>query len=187
MKKSHVLAVIFLVIPLSSCAQNYLPLAKGNKWSFGMGYHSFVDEIVQDDFSFNGKKYFMRLRKIKYAENDTLKIDTTYLRVTTDGSIRYLDRKLKKEINWIPNKPTIGQSWTSADNEWKFTIVETSASLQAMKKTYNNCIVIKEEQIEKRESGTAPVYIHYYSKDIGYAGMKVREGLAVWLLDYNLK
>jgi hypothetical protein len=183
MKKDLLFVLIVVLGPICGSAQSYLPLAKGNKWEYGMGNHSFNDEIVQDNFLFNGKKYFTKVRTITYASGG-IKVDSSFLRITSEGTIRIMDPKSKKEMDWIPAKQSVGQSWLSTDGEWKFTIVEISAAFRGLKKAYENCIVIKEENIKEPEFQN--IYYHYYSKGLGYAGMKVGDGIAVWLNNWTV-
>jgi len=163
-------------------AQTYSPKTLGSKWFFKMGNHSFVDEITRDNVKFDGKTYFESLRTYSWGT-----IDTSYYRTGTDGATYYRDPKSKQESIEIPAQPKPGQSWISSDKAWKYTIVDTSRTFKALQKEFNNCLLIKAEQISGRDKDKLAVYENYYLSGVGYVGSKLEGGLAVWIDSWTIK
>src|SRR5687768_10478199 len=110
--------ILLLSIPIMLTAQTYSPpKTVGSKWFFKMGDNSFTDEIVDGKFTHEGKAYFKSLRTYSWGDKDL-----SYFRVDNTGTTFYLDVKSILESVGVPGQPKTGDSWTSADKAWKYTV-----------------------------------------------------------------
>jgi hypothetical protein len=181
MKKIHGLTLFFL-FPIMLTAQTYSPKTVGSKWVFKMGDNAFTDEIVEGKFTNNGKDYFKSLRTYSWGDKDL-----SYFRVDDSGTTFYLDTKSKLESVDVPGQPKNGDSWTSADKAWKYTITEIAAIFKTPTQTFKDCLIIKAEQVDNRDSEKLQTYFNYYVKDIGYVGSKVDGGLMAYIEKWDVK
>ncbi len=181
MKKLIGLTLIFLITNIA-IAQNFSPKAVGNKWTYKMGDQSFTDEITDNDFIFKEKTYFKNLRTYSWGATDE-----SYFRVDEIGTIYYLDTKSKLESISIPAQPKVGDSWTSSDKAWKYSIVDIAAKFQTPKQTFNDCLIIKAEQTTNRDKEKLQTYFNYYAKDIGYVGSKIEGRLMAFIEKWDVK
>jgi hypothetical protein len=163
-------------------AQSYSPKTIGSKWFYKMGDQSFTDEITNNNYEFNGKKYFKNLRT--YSWGDT---DVSYFRVDNTGTTYYLDTKSKLESIDIPGQPKVGDSWISTDKAWKYSIADIPATLQTPKQTFKDCLIIKAEQTTNRDKEKLQTYFNYYAKDIGFLGSKIDGGLMAFIEKWDVK
>lgn len=174
--------VTLIVDPVLLAAQSYTPKTVGNKWFFRMGDNTFTDEIIAGTFSFNGTNYFKNLRT--YSWGDT---DTSYIRVAGSGTTFYLDPKSNMESMDVPGKPETGYSWVSADNAWKYSVVDVAATFKTPNKSFENCLVIRAEQIGGRDGEKLQTYLNYYVRDIGYVGSLAGGELMAYIEKWELK
>jgi hypothetical protein len=98
-----------------------------------------------------------------------------------------LDTKSKLESIDVPGQPKTGDSWTSADKAWKYTIIDIAATFKTPIKTFKDCLIIKAEQVDNRDSEKLQTYFNYYVKDIGYVGSKVNGALMAYIEKWDVK
>ncbi|KYG83496.1 hypothetical protein [Roseivirga echinicomitans] len=174
--------ILFFLIPVMLTAQTYSPKTLGSKWSFKMGSSSFTDEIVEGKLTIDGMDYFKSLRTYSWGDKDL-----SYFRIDNNGTVFYLDTKSKLESIDVPGQPKVGDSWTSTDNAWEYTVTDIAASFKTPIQTFKDCLIIKAEQTDRRDSEKLQTYFNYYVKDIGYIGSKVDGGLMAYIEKWNLK
>ena len=107
------------------------------------------------------KEYNARLMKYSWGKNDT-----TYFR-TENQTVYYYDKKSNTESINIPKDITLGSTWTSSDNAWKYEITSISAKLTTPKKKYKNLLEIKATQLQNRDKTKLTEYLNYYEKNVG--------------------
>jgi hypothetical protein len=140
------------------------------------------DEIVEGKLTNNGKDYFKSLRTYSWGEKDL-----SYFRVDDSGTTFYLDTNSKLESIDVPGQPKTGDSWTSADKAWKYTITDIAAIFKTPTQIFNDCLIIKAEQTGNRDNEKLKTYFNYYVKNIGYVGSKVDGGLMAYIEKWNVK
>jgi len=180
MKK--IFGLILFLIPIMLTAQTYSPKTVGSKWTFKMGDNSFTDEIVAGQFTHEGKDYLKKLRTYSWGDKDL-----SYFRVDNTGTTFYLDAKSKLECIDVPGQPKAGDSWTSADKAWKYTVTDIAGVLKTPTQTFKDCLIIKAEQLGNRDKEKLQIYLNYYVKDIGYVGSKVDGGLMAYIEKWDVK
>jgi hypothetical protein len=174
--------ILFTLISTVLTAQTYSPKTVGSKWFFKMGDNSFTDEIVDGKFTHDGKDYFKSLRTYSWGDKDL-----SYFRVDNTGTTFYLDSKSKLESIDVPGKPNTGDSWTSSDKAWKYTVIDLAATFKTPAKTFKDCVIIQAEQIGNRDKEKLQTYFNYYAKDIGYIGSEVDGGLMAYIEKWSVK
>ena len=181
MKRLIGLTLLYLITNMAT-AQTFSPKTIGSKWTYKMGDNSFTDEITDNDYKFKGKTYFKNLRTYSWGDKDE-----SYFRVDDTGTTYYLDTKSKLESVDIPGQPKVGDSWTSADKAWKYSIVDIAATFQTPKQTFNDCLIIKAEQATNRDKEKLQTYFNYYAKGIGFLGSKIDGGLMAYIEKWDVK
>ncbi|AYB30739.1 hypothetical protein D4L85_09160 [Chryseolinea soli] len=147
-----------------------------------MQEHSFVDEVIKGTLKHKGKEYSRTVRKYSWGSTDTI-----FSRVDHKGTSYYLDVKSRQETMDIPGELKVGLAWISSDGAWKYMIKSLSETLSTPGNKFENCLVIKAEQVTGRDKEKLQTYYIYYVKDIGYVGSKVEQGLMAYLEKWELK
>lgn len=180
MKKLLLIGLLFY--SFNGLAQDYSPKNPGSHWTYKMQDGSFEDFITSEKFVHNQVEYFQSVRKYSWGA-----ADTSYFRVNKDGTVYYLDAGSLKESIDVPANPKPSFKWVSADNAWRYEIVEVKTSFKTPNKTFKDCLVIKAEQISDSDKNKLNTYFNYYSKSIGYVGSKVNGELMAYLVKWDLK
>ncbi|SHI00762.1 hypothetical protein SAMN04488109_6721 [Chryseolinea serpens] len=147
-----------------------------------MPQNSFVDEVIEGTLNYKGKNYTRCLRKYSWGDTDTL-----FSRVDERGTLYSLDSKSRQETVDIPGELKIDHTWVSSDGAWRYEIKSLSGTLTTPNDRFENCLVIKAEQLTGRDKEKLQVYYNYYAKGIGYVGSKLEKGLMAYLEKWELK
>ena len=182
MKKYLLTSAILILIIGTSYSQNYSPLKKGNKWTFKMQNASYTTKVLKQFYKYKGVNYFQKITKYSWGTSNT-----NYIRIDKYGSEIYLDPKSFTETINMPAKIELGNSWISSDKSWRYEIFKMNEVLKTPNQTFNNCMVIKAEQLTERDKDKLSVYYNYYVDGIGYVGSKNEKGLMSYLINYKLK
>ncbi|MEJ7643733.1 MAG: hypothetical protein WKF87_04010 [Chryseolinea sp.] len=178
----QIVGLILLLTPIMLTAQTYSPKTIGSNWHFVMGDNSFTDEITDNSYKFNGRTYFTSLRTYSWGDKDV-----SYFRVDDKGTIYYLDSKSKLESIDVPGRPKNGDTWTSSDKAWKYSVIDITATFKTPKQIFNDCLIIKAEQVTSRDKEKLQTYFNYYAKDIGYIGSKFDGGPMAYIEKWDVK
>ncbi|WKK74711.1 hypothetical protein QYS49_23890 [Marivirga salinae] len=182
MKILFLIQILSLITVSSIYSQDYYPLEVGNNWNFKIpGGDSYSTQVLEDFYNYHGRKYYQV--EVKYSWGTT---EINYKRKDKDGNEVYLNTKTGTESINIPSKLVEDYSWFSKDKSWKYKIIELNQILKTPVKTYENCLVIKAEQINYQDLNKFQVYYNYYVAGIGFVGSKDEYGLISYLSSYEL-
>jgi hypothetical protein len=201
MTKFLSVTVGILILATTSMAQDYLPLATGNKWYYKVHWWEASEKIPPMIYKQNGKKYFLLIDSTPEVVIDTLNstfqgdsypiyitgrkglaFETLFLRKDKKGNVYSYDRRSNLESLYLPHRIKKGKTWLSADKQFEYEIVSAKGTFSTSSFTFEDCLVISTKSIDRH----AEVYYHYYYKGIGMVGTKVEDKVIIELLKWEL-
>ena len=169
--------VVFTLISVISHGQDYCPLKKGEVQYFEMKRGSYVRTVLKEDVEINGEKYTPIETVYSWGAKTT-----SHIRIDKEGNRIYLDSDSKLESIEFPANIKRGYKWKSTDEAWSYEIILLDAEFKIKKTEFNNCLVIKAEQLTGRDKTKSKVYYNFYAENIGYVGGTNEKEYGSWLV-----
>ncbi len=164
-----ILLVIVLIIIMSfkfiNDSDYILLFEKANNIKlYKYGKHHYYEYFMDDKKEINGNLYYVGIRKYSFGD-----IDTTYIRKSDINYLQF-NRITNSESVLLPITPKIGDNWLENDGSWKYEVIEEKATFKTSYKNYDDCILVKCNQLTNRDFDKDEEYLLYYSKEFGFVG-----------------
>jgi hypothetical protein len=158
----------------------WYPVEVGNEWKWNSLLGSFRVRITNDTIM-NGRSYFTSRfvgGTILAYLNDWCWI---YGYKTATGDLREYDPQTGLDWLYLPNNPTVGQSWFRQGDQWE--VLSVNSPLQTASCTYSNLL-----KVQVTDTSDGSISYGYFGKGLGliYCRDATNSAISYYLQDVNV-